>query len=133
MAWSDIDLDEIFERTCHLCGGEVRWSHYGRLNSRHGWEVDHDHPVALGGDDDLDNLRAAHPSCNRAKGAMSSDEFRAMLADVESQAVPILAVSAGAGLIAGAAEPDQAKKLQTGLKWALGTAIGLAVLQELCG
>jgi hypothetical protein len=132
MAWSDTHLDAIFESDCHLCGGEVRRSHYGRIDSRFAWEVDHDIPVAVGGDDDLDNLKPAHPSCNRAKGSMASEDFREMLeASIESPAAPILAMSVGAGLIAGSIEKDATKKVETGLKWAVGTGLGLMMLGAL--
>jgi 5-methylcytosine-specific restriction endonuclease McrA len=36
--------------------------------SRWAGEVDHIHPISKGGADTLDNLRAAHRSCNAAKG-----------------------------------------------------------------
>ena len=32
-------------------------------------DIDHIHPVALGGTDNPDNLQVAHASCNRSKGA----------------------------------------------------------------
>jgi len=42
---------------CHLCGQPGATT------------VDHLRPYVLGGRDDLDNLAAAHVSCNSAKGA----------------------------------------------------------------
>ncbi len=51
-----------------VCGALVRLSEYG-MNTEHGWEVDHIHPVASGGGNDLSNLRPLHHENNRAKGA----------------------------------------------------------------
>lgn len=51
---------QVLERdmgVCHLCGGEG-------ANS-----VDHLIPFSLGGTDNLDNLAAAHASCNSRRGA----------------------------------------------------------------
>lgn len=131
MAWTDLDLDLIFASDCHLCGGEIRRSHYARLDSAYGWEVDHDIPVSGGGDDDLANLRPAHPSCNRAKGGMASEDFRELLEDAAEDEIAPIALVAAVGIIAGASEPDPSKKLATGLKWAAGTAVVLTVLDAL--
>jgi hypothetical protein len=38
-------------------------------------EIDHIHPVALGGGDDIDNLAVACLPCNRSKGALTLNEW----------------------------------------------------------
>jgi len=51
------------------CDGRyIRWLDYGKL-SQFGWEIDHIHPIALGGPDILSNLRARHWQGNRRAGA----------------------------------------------------------------
>lgn len=50
---------------CHLCGMPGADT------------ADHILPRALGGTDDLDNLRPAHKSCNSSRGAMLIAEWRA--------------------------------------------------------
>lgn len=47
--------------TCHVCG-------LGFI-ARDPWELDHDIPLAKGGTNHVKNLRLAHRSCNRDKGA----------------------------------------------------------------
>jgi hypothetical protein len=44
---------------------------YGDRQSAHGWEIDH-HPIpqALGGSDDIDNLRPLHCRSNAALGGL---------------------------------------------------------------
>jgi HNH endonuclease len=46
----------------------IRWIDYGLLTA-YGWELDHIVQVALGGSDDLSNLRARHWHGNRSAGA----------------------------------------------------------------
>lgn len=75
------DLAHVFLKRrgrCHLCGDRVRFEHYGRT-TRRGWEIDHDHPLALGGEHHFDNLEPAHASCNRSKQALPSEVFRSLL------------------------------------------------------
>lgn len=44
--------------TCHLCNG--------RINAAiEAWEVSHEIPLELGGDDDFDNMLPAHAKCHR--------------------------------------------------------------------
>ncbi len=55
---------DIFTRNngvCHLCGG--------RIDAGQEWDVSHEIPLALGGDDDGDNLQPAHRKCHRAHTA----------------------------------------------------------------
>jgi hypothetical protein len=51
-------------------GNAIRWSDYGDRDARHGWEIDHwPTPKALGGSDDLSNLRPLHCIANARHGA----------------------------------------------------------------
>ena len=43
---------------CHLCGGKVQ--------AGEAWDVSHDTPLELGGDDDDENRKPAHRKCHRA-------------------------------------------------------------------
>ncbi|MGV6875880.1 HNH endonuclease signature motif containing protein [Pseudochelatococcus sp. B33] len=49
----------VAQATCPLCGG--------RLGDLTGLDFDHAVPLALGGADDLSNLRAVHRDCHKAK------------------------------------------------------------------
>ncbi len=49
------------------CGAWIRYADYGTTGD-FGWEIDHDFPVALGGGDDLSNLRPLQWHNNRHKG-----------------------------------------------------------------
>ncbi len=49
-------------------GNTIRRSDYGK-QTQYGWEIDHAHPTALGGADNLFNLRALHWRKNRELGA----------------------------------------------------------------
>ena len=58
------------------CDGRViKWSDYG-IKSDHGWEIDHIVPVALGGGDDVSNLRARHWMGNSSAGGTLSNMLR---------------------------------------------------------
>jgi len=70
---------KIFDRTagcCHLCGVKLAFCNYNRLASRGGWEVEHSIPKSKGGTDHMNNLYAAHISCNRAKSNFSTRTAR---------------------------------------------------------
>ena len=74
MSYSKERLQRILERTdyrCHLCRKTLYLEDYGET-----WEVDHSRPRAKGGTDSLRNLYAACKSCNRAKQADSSRNYR---------------------------------------------------------
>lgn len=79
MRYTDEQLDEIIGRTdgrCHICGRMVCRNNYGNLGQRGAWEVEHSNPRSKGGGDRLSNLYAAHISCNREKGTVTSRTAR---------------------------------------------------------
>lgn len=63
------------------CGAWIMWDKYGRRDNVFGWEVDHIYPLAKGGDDDPQNLRALHCLNNSSKG----DDYPSYVADVTSE------------------------------------------------
>ena len=74
-------LKAILEKTsgkCHLCPDppmlKLEW--YGRSDLPGGWEVDHSKPRAKGGTDHLNNLWAAHITCNRQKRTKATVRVR---------------------------------------------------------
>lgn len=62
------------------CGAWIIRSHYGARDSDYGWEIDHVYPEALGGDDNIDNLRALQWENNTAK----SDDYPVYQASVRA-------------------------------------------------
>jgi 5-methylcytosine-specific restriction endonuclease McrA len=52
---------------CHICGNPIDYAlpH----TDPHSFVIDHVIPLAKGGHDSIENVRAAHRQCNRAKGA----------------------------------------------------------------
>lgn len=48
------------------CGALIMRDKYGKENP-FGWEIDHIYPVSMGGDDQMDNLRALHYKNNKSK------------------------------------------------------------------
>lgn len=76
---TDKELELVFDRTggdCHLCHGRLAFRNYGRIDGRGAWEIEHSNPRARGGTDRLNNLYAAHISCNRSKGARTTRSVR---------------------------------------------------------
>ncbi|HWY37116.1 MAG TPA: HNH endonuclease signature motif containing protein [Bacteroidia bacterium] len=64
----DLRLNKIYDKTdghCHICHKKLSFSKYGATG---GWEIEHSVARANGGTDHLNNLFAAHISCNREKG-----------------------------------------------------------------
>jgi 5-methylcytosine-specific restriction endonuclease McrA len=67
---------EIFNKTggrCHICGGAIK------SGVKTGWEADHVHPAAAGGDNKIDNFLAAHGLCNTVKSNHLGEEFQWLL------------------------------------------------------
>jgi hypothetical protein len=80
MAYTDEQLSTIFDRTdghCHLCGKKLCFRNYGDYGKRGAWEVEHSNARCKGGSDRLCNLYAAHISCNREKGTVTTRTARA--------------------------------------------------------
>lgn len=50
------------------CGAWIVRDKYGHPENEYGWEIDHIYPCAMGGDDNLANLRAMHCANARSKG-----------------------------------------------------------------
>jgi endogenous inhibitor of DNA gyrase (YacG/DUF329 family) len=59
---------------CHICNNLID-PNLGRLD-RMAMTMDHLIPVALGGTDDVDNLKPAHRSCNSSRGVKPVDQCR---------------------------------------------------------
>jgi hypothetical protein len=79
MAYSNERLEAVFARTdghCHICGGKLCFSNYGQWDRRGAWEVEHSRPRCNGGSERLCNLYAAHISCNREKGKLTTRTAR---------------------------------------------------------
>lgn len=80
MAWTDDQLEAIYDRTsgyCHLCSKKLAYSNYATAGSRGAWEVEHSMAKACGGTDRMNNLYAACIDCNRSKQARSTRNCRA--------------------------------------------------------
>ena len=54
-------------RKCKYCGASKRKANF---------QIDHIHPVVMGGSNDYENLQLLCPSCNQRKGMQSDAEFR---------------------------------------------------------
>ncbi|ARQ57010.1 hypothetical protein Kim5_CH00903 [Rhizobium sp. Kim5] len=73
-AWSKLQytvtLDPL-EWRYDAHGRLISFSHYGRRDSDYGWELDHyPLPKALGGTDDMSNIRALHWRGNAVHGGL---------------------------------------------------------------
>lgn len=51
-----------------LCGFAIRYTDHGNRDSMYGWEIDHIFPVAMGGNDDVNNLQVLNWKNNADKG-----------------------------------------------------------------
>lgn len=51
------------------CGAVMARSQYGMRDSNFGWEIDHVYPIAMGGDDNIENLRAMQWQNVESKGS----------------------------------------------------------------
>jgi hypothetical protein len=70
IAWSralEIPGHPLYRIDCD--GKMICWNDYGSL-SEYGWEIDHAHPLGLGGLDVHGNLRARHWRGNRSAGGI---------------------------------------------------------------
>jgi len=81
MSYSDDEIEAAYDRTdgnCHLCGGRMAWSNYGKPGRRQAWEMEHSRPRGggWGGTDHANNRYGAHVSCNRSKGTRSTRSAR---------------------------------------------------------
>ncbi len=65
--------DAMFRKDA--CGALIMYDKYGMQNP-FGWEIDHIFPQALGGDDQLTNLRPLHYLNNRSK----ADDYQSYMA-----------------------------------------------------
>jgi hypothetical protein len=52
-----------------ICGAFIQYQDYGDRNSRFGWEIDHKHPLSLGGTDTWNNVQPLHWENNSSKGS----------------------------------------------------------------
>jgi len=50
-----------------IFGKPMKFADYGKVDSKHGWEVDHIKPVAKGGSDVITNLQPLQWENNRTK------------------------------------------------------------------
>jgi hypothetical protein len=72
-------LDRIFARTsgyCHICGHKLCRKNYAKVGLRGAWEVEHSVAQCKGGGTHCNNLYAAHISCNRSKGRLTTRTAR---------------------------------------------------------
>jgi hypothetical protein len=79
MAYTAEQLDWIYQRTsgkCHICHEPLARCNYGHFGERGAWEVEHSVPRCKGGTNRLNNLYAAHISCNRSKCAVTTRTAR---------------------------------------------------------
>ncbi len=79
MAFSETKRRQIYQRTdgkCHLCHKKLAFKNYGVFDARGAWEIEHSKAQANGGTHHLNNLYAACISCNRSKGAGSTQSAR---------------------------------------------------------
>lgn len=142
------DLAKISTKTdgrCHICLRPAPLHFYGPP----GWFGDHtvtiDHlvPQAYGGDDDLENLRLAHATCNSTRGTRYAEDVRLELAGtdraplgVTEKNVVSLAVGGagylGGGLLFAKQNPDGSNSFNHGAATLSALTLGLLVRLALC-
>lgn len=78
--WSEVTKHIVWKRAItipkfppHLwrrdiCGFAIRYADFGDRDSMYGWEIDHILPVAMGGNDGLNNLQVLNWKNNTEKG-----------------------------------------------------------------
>lgn len=72
-------LQKIFDKTdgrCHICRRVLIYKNYGENGHKSAWEIEHSKPRVHGGKDHLNNLYAAHITCNRSKGKNTTKNVR---------------------------------------------------------
>jgi HNH endonuclease len=62
--------DKVWRWDTH--GKVICYSDYGKADSPYGWQIDHILPTALGGSDDIGNLRPLHCQTNAGLGGILS-------------------------------------------------------------
>lgn len=125
-------LQKIFRKTdgfCHICHDKLNFLNYGFHGSKGAWEVEHSIPKSKGGSDNLNNLYAAHISCNREKGAVHTKTARAKYGNTRApyskkQKQKIRDNNTAAGTIIGGAFGSIFGPLGTMIGASLGAAIG---------
>lgn len=68
--------EEVYRRsnnTCAICGKPL---------SRFSYSIDHIIPLSRGGTNNIDNLRAVHPTCNKLKGNFTDVEMKKVVTNV---------------------------------------------------
>lgn len=68
--------EEVYRRsnnTCEICGKPL---------SRFSYSIDHIIPLSRGGTNNIDNLRAVHPTCNKLKGNFTDVEMKKVVTNV---------------------------------------------------
>ena len=53
-------LFQLHKGVCHICTGKID-------GTREAWEIEHETPLSMGGDDDAANRLLAHVKCHKAK------------------------------------------------------------------
>jgi len=87
MSYPTPKLKSIFARTnghCHICHGRLVFSKYGQSETNGAWEVEHSVAKANGGTCHGNNLFAAHTTCNRQKGVLTSRSARRRFAQTRA-------------------------------------------------
>jgi len=70
---------------CALCGGEINYNAESHLDP-HSFTIDHVIPIDKGGADVIENLQAAHRSCNRMKSNTFGSKTRKRVAYITGRA-----------------------------------------------
>jgi len=77
--FSTAERRTIFDHTsgkCNVCHKQLGFSNYGIHGARGAWHVDHSVPVAKGGTDHGNNVRAVCIGCNLDKSTMTTRTAR---------------------------------------------------------
>ncbi len=79
-AWSEDIKEIVWQKATEIpnfppdlwrrdkCGFAIRYIDFGDRFSMYGWEIDHIYPVAMGGNDELNNLQVLNWKNNAEKG-----------------------------------------------------------------